>query len=215
MRFAGNFHPEWGYLAPAPGFMRSARLAIVAAVVGATAGAGVVLSPIDRPAETSVAARTLVRPVVAVMPAQFGASPTPPAQASSEKGPATPALAVAGASEESPVGSETSRGAPAPAAIAALVESPAASDGGLARAAAELKPAPAPAPTVDIGAARKKAKAKRSNSRDSWRDDFLRNDYWRNGSRGPSPGEYSTRGASRWADRDAWGGYDLERYRYR
>jgi hypothetical protein len=217
MRFAGNFHPEWGYLAPAPGFMRSARVAITAAVVGATAGAGVVLSLIDRPAETSVAARTLVRPVVAVVPAQFGASPTPLAQALSEKRPATPALAVASASEESPVGSETSRGAPEPAAsaIAALVESPAANDGGVARAAAELKPASPPTPTADIGAARKKAKTKRSNSRDSWRDDFLRNDYWRNGSRGPSPGEYSTRGASRWADRDAWGGYDLERYRYR
>jgi hypothetical protein len=217
MRFAGNFHPEWGYLAPAPGFMRSARLAIVAAVVGATAGAGVVLSLIDRPAETSVAARTLVRPVVAVVPAQFGASPAPLAQASSEKQPATPALAIASASAESPIGSETSRGAtaPAPAAIAALVESPAVSDGGVTPTAAELKPAPAPAPTADIGAARKKAKAKRSNSRDSWRDDFLRNDYWRNGSRGPAPGEYSTRGASRWADRDAWGGYDLERYRYR
>ena len=65
MRFAGNFHPEWGYLAPAPSFLRTARVALVAAAVGATAGAGVVLSLTDRPVETSVAARTLVRPVEA------------------------------------------------------------------------------------------------------------------------------------------------------
>ena len=31
MRFAGNFHPEWGYLAPAPSFLRTARVALVAA----------------------------------------------------------------------------------------------------------------------------------------------------------------------------------------
>ena len=65
MRFAGNFHPEWGYLAPAPSFLRTTRVALVAAAVGATAGAGVVLSLTDRPVETSVAARTLVRPVEA------------------------------------------------------------------------------------------------------------------------------------------------------
>jgi len=157
---------------------------------------------------------------VAVVPAQFGASPTPLAQAPSEKRPAAPVLTVASAAAESAVGSEESRGGtvPAPAAIAALAESPAASDGGVARAAAELKPAPAPTPAIDTGAARKKAKVKRSNSRDAWRDDSWREEYWRNGSRGPlagSPSEYSTRGASRWADRDAWGGYDLERFRYR
>jgi hypothetical protein len=62
MRRAANFNPEWGYLAPAPSFMRSARLVIVAAAIGATAGAAVVLSLVDRPAaEESVAARTLVR----------------------------------------------------------------------------------------------------------------------------------------------------------
>jgi hypothetical protein len=44
MRFAGNFHPEWGYLAPAPSFMRTARVVAVATAIGATAGAAVVLS---------------------------------------------------------------------------------------------------------------------------------------------------------------------------
>jgi hypothetical protein len=63
MRFAGNFNPEWGYLAPAPSFIRTVRIAVVAAAVGATAGAAVVFSLVDRPvAEESVAARTLARP---------------------------------------------------------------------------------------------------------------------------------------------------------
>lgn len=64
MRFADNFNPEWGYLAPAPSFLRTARVALVAAAIGATSGAGVVFSLMDRPAadESSIAARTLVRP---------------------------------------------------------------------------------------------------------------------------------------------------------
>ena len=44
IRSAGNFHPEWGYLAPAPSFMRTARIVAVAMAVGATAGVGVVVS---------------------------------------------------------------------------------------------------------------------------------------------------------------------------
>jgi len=44
MRYAGNFHPEWGYLAPAPNFVRTARVVLVATTIGATAGAGVVFS---------------------------------------------------------------------------------------------------------------------------------------------------------------------------
>ena len=75
MRFADNFNPEWGYLAPAPSFMRTARVALVAAAIGAASGAAVVVSLIDRPAakETSIAARTLVQEpsdsVFAAMPA--------------------------------------------------------------------------------------------------------------------------------------------------
>jgi hypothetical protein len=64
MRHAGNFNPEWGYLAPAPTFLRTARGFLVAAVIGGAAGAAVVLSLMDRPAaEASVAARTLVSAV--------------------------------------------------------------------------------------------------------------------------------------------------------
>jgi hypothetical protein len=69
MRRAANFNPEWGYLAPAPSFIRSARLVIVAAAIGATGGAAVVFSLADRPVvEQSVAARTLVQTPVESAP---------------------------------------------------------------------------------------------------------------------------------------------------
>jgi hypothetical protein len=61
-----NFHPEWGCLAPAPTFMRTMRVALVATAVGATVGGGVVLSLAGHSADQmSVAERTLVRPVPA------------------------------------------------------------------------------------------------------------------------------------------------------
>jgi hypothetical protein len=66
MRYAGNFHPEWGYLAPAPSFLRTLRIVIVAVAVGATASAAVVFALIERPAaDTSVAARTMAVPLAA------------------------------------------------------------------------------------------------------------------------------------------------------
>ena len=64
MRNSTNFHPEWGYLVPAPSFIRNARVVLVAAAVGATIGAGAAFSRVShQAAETSVAARTLFRPI--------------------------------------------------------------------------------------------------------------------------------------------------------
>ena len=64
MRHAKKFHPEWGFLAPAPSFMRTLRTVLAATAVGATAGGGLVLSLVDHSAgQTSVAERTLVRPI--------------------------------------------------------------------------------------------------------------------------------------------------------
>jgi hypothetical protein len=64
MRHTGNFNLEWGYLAPAPSFLRSVRLVVVAATIAATASAAVVFALVRQPAgEASVAARTLVQPV--------------------------------------------------------------------------------------------------------------------------------------------------------
>jgi hypothetical protein len=69
MPLAANFNPEWGYLAPTPSLVRTIRVAAIAATVGATAGAAVVFSLVERPAaEQSVAARTLVQPVTTVSP---------------------------------------------------------------------------------------------------------------------------------------------------
>lgn len=67
MRWAGNFNPEWGYLAPAPSFMRTVRVVVVASAVGATAGAGVVVALVEHPAtavgDTSIAAHAVVTSV--------------------------------------------------------------------------------------------------------------------------------------------------------
>jgi hypothetical protein len=74
MRSAGNFHPDWGYLAPAPSFMRTARIVLVATAIGATAGAAVMISLVQHPAtdaaDAPIAAHALVTsvPVVAEAP---------------------------------------------------------------------------------------------------------------------------------------------------
>ncbi len=95
MRSAGNFSPEWGYLAPAPSFMRTARVVLVATAVGATAGAAVVLSLVERPASseaTAVAAHAIVTSV------QAAAIPTKPAPSASvaavTPAPGTPIVAA-------------------------------------------------------------------------------------------------------------------------
>src|SRR5690242_228327 len=93
MRSAGNFSPEWGYLAPAPSFARTARVVLVATAIGATAGAGVVLSLIDRstePEKTPVAARAIVTSVrAAAVPSVSPAAPVPVAP-TAVAAPATP-----------------------------------------------------------------------------------------------------------------------------
>jgi hypothetical protein len=79
VRHANNFQPEWGYLAPAPSFMRTAGISLVAMAVGATAGAGVLLSLVDHPVvaigATSVAGHRLAWPIEAE-PAPFGTPQT-------------------------------------------------------------------------------------------------------------------------------------------
>jgi hypothetical protein len=39
MRYDRNFNPEWGYVALAPSVVRTARLIVIAAIIGATASA--------------------------------------------------------------------------------------------------------------------------------------------------------------------------------
>ena len=98
MRSAGNFSPEWGYLAPAPSFARIARMVLVATAIGATAGAGVVLSLLDRPSEpekSPVAARAIVTSVRAA--AVPSVAPAAPAVTAAPAKPASPPASVAAA----------------------------------------------------------------------------------------------------------------------
>jgi len=185
MRHAGNFNPEWGYLAPAPNFLRTTRLFVVAAAIGATASAAVVFSLMDRPAaETSVAARTLVQPVEPAVPARSAplmaqqqtpslsasASQTQRSDASSAMLPHGAAVA-AHASAASPAASESGAASTTqlrPPAAAALAEVPRimAAEAPPARAlatetsaAAAPEAAPAPAPRVVIRKPRAAARA--------------------------------------------------------
>ena len=99
MRFAGNFHPEWGYLAPAPNFMRTARVVVVATAIGATAGAAVVLSLAERSAPGAVAdaGKTLVVVHSLVQPAEAAAPAVAPVAT------ATPAPVIAPIATAAPV----------------------------------------------------------------------------------------------------------------
>jgi hypothetical protein len=114
MRSAGNFHPQWGYLAPAPSFLRGARIALVATAVGAIAGAAVVVSLLERPgadADNSIAAHTLVTsaPVAATAPpvstsgAVASGAPAAPASARAPAGTATPQPAQSQPASPQPV----------------------------------------------------------------------------------------------------------------
>jgi hypothetical protein len=87
MRSSGSFHPEWGYLAPAPNVMRTARVVAVATAIGATAGAAVVLSlvvgpaasPAADPGKTVVVVHSLVQPAQAAGPSPTGSATAAPA----------------------------------------------------------------------------------------------------------------------------------------
>ena len=100
MRSTGNFSPEWGYLAPAPSVLRTMRVVLVATAIGATAGAGVVLSLVDHSAadgdKVAVAAHAIVTSVQAVpvqAPAMSELKVAP--DAASKTMPAIAAVAVA------------------------------------------------------------------------------------------------------------------------
>jgi hypothetical protein len=132
MRSAGNFSPEWGYLAPAPSFARTARVVLVATAIGATAGAGVVLSLIDRPSEpdkTPIAARAIVTSVRAeavpsVAPTPASTAPTTSAAPATVTAPAKAALpsrASVAAAPPSAKPAAVNAPAPTPAASAAAV----------------------------------------------------------------------------------------------
>ncbi len=105
MRFAGNFHPEWGYLAPAPNFMRTARVVVVATAIGATAGAAVVLSLAERSAPGAVAdaGKTLVVVHSLVQPAEAAARAAAPVAAATPTAIVAPIVTAAPVAPAAPV----------------------------------------------------------------------------------------------------------------
>lgn len=163
MRSAGNFHPEWGYLAPAPSFMRTLRIALVATAIGATAGAAVVVSLVARPAsgsaESSIAAHALVAGTPIANSTSAAAAPAPPpaaqqstaapAQAAAIAAPPVPAIVQqTGASAES-AGTSGNPGNAAPPQMASAPNLPVAA----APLAAARIEEPAAAPVHEDGAA--------------------------------------------------------------
>jgi hypothetical protein len=172
MRFGGNFNPEWGYLAPAPSFMRTARIVAVATAIGATAGAAVVLSLADRvgptpdsaandAGKTLVVVRSLVQPAEAAVaspppapavvsaPAQTNAQP---AAAAAQPYPQlnTPRVALVQPVAEANAPAVATVSPPAPASVQAPSEvqdqrAPAAGDAMAARSPASVTVAPAAA----------------------------------------------------------------------
>jgi hypothetical protein len=173
MRFGGNFHPEWGSLAPAPNFMRTARIVAVATAIGATAGAAVVLSLAGNPApgpmadsgKSLVVVRSLVQPAeaavataapVAVATAVAPVSAPAPKQQASVQPAVAPVIAVlppAGVRMAAPAASDShSLSTPAaPASVTALAESPpATTEASPAQASDDAAPDPfAPQPNAN------------------------------------------------------------------
>ena len=188
MRASANFHPEWGYLAPAPSFIRRVRVVLVATTLGAIVGAGVGLFPVSHQAtELSVAARTLIRPIET---ASAGANnPAPVSQANAPSStkrrlPASNNRSVDGATSKPSDNSTTW----APEGTAALAEAPAATEE-LATDAIAAPPIVAKKPVGNIVSIKKKSKKSNTTWRYASRDERL----------GLVPGEYSTR--------RSWDGY--------
>ena len=188
MRHTANFHPEWGYLAPAPSFIRTARIVLVATAVGAIVGAGVGFSRASRqPTEPSVAARTLVRPIEAI---SAGAKTTAQAtQANISSSTEKRSLMINSRSVDAvnePSASSTIR----VAGGSAIAEAPAATDGP-AIATIAAPPTATKKPVLNVAPFKKKATKKSNATRFALRDEA---------------GEYYAR--------RSWGGYYGDGGRY-
>jgi len=203
MRYNPNFHPEWGYLAPAPNFIRTARIVFIAVAVGGIAGAGVVLSLVERPVgETSVAARTLARPVEAAS-VRVG---TPRAAQVIQNQPAKPAPTNGSSASESGTGPSTQ---PA-TSIAAPAEVPAAGAASPAKLPADEAAAAVKAP-VQKKATKKPHPASRYASRGEQTNGVrgLRRlfDYQSPFGANVPPEYYPRRGYGGYHREQRWGGY--------
>jgi hypothetical protein len=136
MRYAGNFNPEWGYLAPGPGFMRTARVALVTGAIGTVAGMAVAMALVARPAaDPSVAARTMVQPSDATTPVKSIVSASNAELLQSNAQPVAPPpqewvppSSGRGELDFTAAESHSATTVQKPASVAALAEAPAVSD---------------------------------------------------------------------------------------
>jgi hypothetical protein len=153
MRSAGNFHPDWGYLAPAPSFMRTARIVLVATAIGATAGAAVMISLVPHSATDAanapIAAHALVTsvPVVAEVPAPAPLDETVAAQPLAPAAPQMQAAALPGSAAASKSNMAVSPPAQGPGSVATLAGA-SSSPARATPAEAEAQPAATPDETV-------------------------------------------------------------------
>ena len=149
MRNTENFHPELGYFAPAPTFIRKVRVVLIATVVGATFGAVAVFSRVNhQSAELSVGERTLVR--LAETSAQR--TQANPSSLTEKRSPAVN-------SRSTDVAANEPSATQAPAGIAALTETAAATEELLIGATAG-PPTPARKPVLNLASIKKKARKK-------------------------------------------------------
>jgi len=190
MRATGNFHPEWGFLAPAPSFSRTLRMVITATAVGAVAGAGLALLLSERPPESDVAARTLVQPVEAAS----NIVNTPPASALSAVQ-SSPLRAADWASDQLRPQSTVQ----APRDVAVSPDTPAV----IRDAPAKTETPPSPSPAIAAPVQKKVAEKRRTRSRHVPRSEEYTSDYYRT-----TRGLFmrSERGAGSYRE-DRWGDY--------
>ena len=218
MRSAGNFHPEWGYLAPAPSFMRTVRVALVATAIGAVGGAVVVVSLVERPGTndtTAIAAHALLtRAPVIKSPAVVSRAAEP---AVAKPAPSAPQAAVATSalSMQPAVTGPSAKGAasPAPSEVASVSKPDKAdsispplplakpADGAVAAADATPLPAEADAAVAPDTATERRATTRKSVRRhryyESYRRQYSYRRRWRdNGGFGPLFGLFSFRTGS-------------------
>ena len=179
MHSAGKLHPEWGYVAPAPGFMHTARIALVATVIGAIGGAVVIVSLVERPGSNddhaSIAAHALVtsapvipKPAAPPKAVALTQAPihAPPATASARSlAPAAASTSIPSAvvSMRKPNGAMLSpANAPMPASAASLVKIPTTAEATAAVAATRAETAPETASA--------KSSIRKLNTRKHWRE---------------------------------------------
>jgi hypothetical protein len=180
MRSAGNLHPEWGYGAPEPSFMRTARVALVATVIGAIGGAAVVVSLVQPGSNGN---NTPIAPHVLVTGVPLATTPAAPAKTvAQEPDHPNPAQANASSPEpdivsaskpsaagdaREPNGTMTPTGAPTPGGTAASPETLPTTQAAVASPPATARTDAGPE-TSPKKSTTKKSRSARSDDRKRW-----------------------------------------------